>query len=265
MKKPKVSIITITYNRSEFISQAIESVLAQGFIDFEYIILDDASNDNTSAIVKEFSKNDSRIKYHRNDSNLGISKARNKAMSLSTGDYIAILDSDDVWFDGNKLLKQINFFEKNKECVLLGTQVNTIDKDGKLLSKYEYPLSDVEIRKGILWRNPFINSSTVFLKDIATSCEGYDEGLVIGEEYDLWLKMGLKGGMFNLSDYCVNYRIHGSNESVLKRWRGAVDTYKIIKRYKYKYPRYPLSLLKAYARIIYSLHLMLVDKIKYCK
>jgi len=265
MSKPKISIITITYNREKFLQQAIESVLGQDFIDFEYIILDDASTDDTQEIIKNFSKIDSRIKYFCNKKNLGISKSRNRALNLSNGEYVAILDSDDVWSDAAKLKKQIDFLEKNKECVLLGTQVSIIDVEGKYLGKYNYPTSDCQIRKGMLWRNPFINSSTVFSREVASSCLGYNDDLLIGEEYDLWLKIGAIGKMFNLADYCVDYRIHGGNESVLKRWCGAIDTYKIIKQYKHKYPNYLSALLKSYARIVYSIFLIIIDKIRYKK
>jgi glycosyltransferase involved in cell wall biosynthesis len=92
---PKVSVIIITYNRADLLSRAINSVLFQDYQDFELLIIDDASTDNTSEIVRAF--NDNRIKYYLNEKNLGIAKSRNKGISLAVGEYIAMLDSDDYW------------------------------------------------------------------------------------------------------------------------------------------------------------------------
>ncbi|KKT73909.1 MAG: Glycosyl transferase family 2, partial [Microgenomates group bacterium GW2011_GWA2_44_7] len=126
-----ISIITITRNRAGFISEAIESALEQSFPDWELIVIDDASEDNTREIVEEYIVRDSRIKYFRNDEHLRISKSRNKALSLALGEYVAVLDSDDVWSDRDKLKKQYGFLEGNKDYVLIGGGVIVIDEYGK--------------------------------------------------------------------------------------------------------------------------------------
>ena len=125
-----ISIIILTYNRAGFISEAIKSALEQSFSDWELIIIDDASQDNTREIAEDYAKKDSRIKYFRNDEHLRISKSRNKALGLARGEYVAVLDSDDVWSDRDKLKKQYEFLERNKDYVLVGGGVIVIDEFG---------------------------------------------------------------------------------------------------------------------------------------
>ena len=125
---PEISIITITYNRAGFISKAIESAKKQSFSNWEMLILDDNSNDNTEIIAKTFTNKDKRIKYYKNSLALGISKNRNLGLSLSRGKYIAILDSDDYWIDKDKLQKQFDFLENNPDYVLIGSNIRIVDE-----------------------------------------------------------------------------------------------------------------------------------------
>lgn len=113
MLEPLVSIVMPAYNASKFISESIESVLKQTYKNWELIIVNDCSKDNTEEIIKSYSNNDSRIKYYNQKTNLGISEARNKAIIEAKGEYIAFLDSDDLW-KKRKLEEQIKFMEEKK-------------------------------------------------------------------------------------------------------------------------------------------------------
>src|SRR3989344_8883541 len=177
MDKNLISIITITRNRAGFISEAIESALEQSFPDWELIVIDDASEDDTREIVEEYIVRDSRIKYFRNDERLYISKSRNKALGLAQGEYVAVLDSDDVWSDRDKLKKQYEFLERNKDYVLVGGGVIVIDEFGKETRRYFNRESDENIRGKILFQNQFAHSSVMFKRDVALKVGGYDENL----------------------------------------------------------------------------------------
>ncbi|MGB4386964.1 MAG: glycosyltransferase family 2 protein, partial [Caldicoprobacterales bacterium] len=107
-----VSIITPAYNCEKYIGETIESVLKQSYENWELIIVDDCSTDNTKSVVEEYIKRDKRIKYYSLDVNSGAAVARTKAMELASGEYIAFLDSDDLWMP-NKLEKQISFMKAN--------------------------------------------------------------------------------------------------------------------------------------------------------
>lgn len=112
-RKPFVSIIMPSYNSSDYIKQSIESVLAQDYQNWELLITDDCSIDNTLSVIRKFEENDERIKVFENKINSGSGVSRNYSISMAKGKYIAFLDSDDLWRP-NKLTKQIDFMESNK-------------------------------------------------------------------------------------------------------------------------------------------------------
>ena len=240
---PSISIIIITHNRAGFISEAIESALGQSFSDRELIIIDDASSDNTREIAENYAKKDGRIRYFRNNERLHISKSRNKALGLARGEYVAVLDSDDVWSDRDKLKKQYEFLERNKDYVLVGGGVIVIDEFGKETRRYFNRESDEDIRWKILFQNQFAHSGVMFRREAALKAGGYDDSLNIGEDYDLWLKLGTLGKMANLKEYLLKYRVHGGNIT-LKRIEALKNNIAIIRKYKNRYPNYYL----AYAR-----------------
>ncbi|WP_244943914.1 glycosyltransferase family 2 protein [Siminovitchia fortis] len=128
-----VSIIMPAYNSGEFIGLAIESVIGQTYPNWELLVIDDCSTDNTEEIVRRYISQDSRVRYHKLDENSGAAVARNKAIDLAKGKYIAFLDSDDIWFP-EKLFKQINFMEKNGYNFTC-TSYTKIDEQGNYLNK----------------------------------------------------------------------------------------------------------------------------------
>lgn len=133
MKKGLVSVITPTYNCANFIGETIESVQEQTYHQWEMIIVDDCSTDNTKEIVEKYIKEDNRIKYFCLENNSGTAVARNKAMELANGEYIAFLDSDDIWLE-EKLKKQLEFM-KGHEIAFSCTSYEQIDESGKTLNK----------------------------------------------------------------------------------------------------------------------------------
>ena len=125
MRKNLVSIITPMYNSEKFIEATIKSVINQTYKDWEMIIVDDCSTDNSPNIVKPYVENDSRIKYIRVEFNQGVSHARNLALKQASGQFIAFLDSDDIWNE-KKLEKQINFMN-DKGCAITFTSYELIN------------------------------------------------------------------------------------------------------------------------------------------
>jgi glycosyltransferase involved in cell wall biosynthesis len=252
LNNPKVSVVTVTFNRQDFIREAIESVLAQSFTNWELIIVDDASTDNTKSVVDEYIAKDSRIRYFKNEKNLGIAKTRNKGLELARGEYIAPLDSDDVWLDKNKLQKQVEFLDINQDYALLGGGIMHIDAKSKNIKKVLYPVYDSTIRNIILQFNPFPQSSLLYRKKVALECGGYSENYKICDDYDLWLKMGLKHKFTNIPQVLAGYRVHGTNITHTKRLTTAREILEIVRLYRKDYGRAFLGILKAYIRIILS-------------
>ncbi len=177
-----MSIITALYNCEEYISETINSVLSQNYEKWELLIVDDCSTDNSVEIVKEFIEKDSRIKLYELKRNSGVSVARNKAIEMAKGKYIAFLDSDDLWLP-DKLEKQISFM-KETNVALTYSAYNVIDEDGHT--------------RGVFIPPPKV-TYTDLLKTCSIGCSTavYDAGKLgkhylkkVGhEDYALWLKL----------------------------------------------------------------------------
>ncbi len=236
----KVSIQMCTYNRAHYIKQAIDSVLSQTFTNWELLILDDCSTDNTESVLAEYLK-DPRIKYIKNSENLGINKNRNKALSFSTGEYVAVLDSDDYWIDSNKLSDQIQFLDNHKDYALIGTDMIIVNEEGTMLKKVTYPSSNFAIHKLLLLKNLFCHSSVIYRRQEIIDLGSYDESLPIWEDYDLWIRIGLKYKYANLNTYSTAYRKHTSQSNSKKIKVGRDTQAHIVRTYKNSYNGYILA------------------------
>ena len=156
---PLVSVVMTSYNRSKLINRAILSVINQSYQNWELIIVDDASTDNTPTILKEWTNKEKGIKVVINKKNLwrqyGLSPNLNKGIDLSKGKYIARLDDDDYWIDKDKIKKQVEFLENNPDYVVCGGGAIVEDGSGKEIFRYLKNEKDEDIRQRALFSNPF--------------------------------------------------------------------------------------------------------------
>ncbi len=243
---PLVSINIITKNRSELLQKTLKSVLKQNYTNWELVLIDDGSTDETETMVRSLYP-DPRINYNKNPISLGISKARNQALTLSKGEYIAVLDSDDEWGHEDKLGRQVSFLNENKEHLLVGTYAHKIDINGSVIGEIINKEDDESIRISFLKQNQFCHSS-VLMRRISEI--KYDETLRIWEDYDLFLRLGTQGKLANLPEKLTRYRIHGNNISRSAGVRGALLHIKLMHKYKEFYPRYVQALLYGSLRVI---------------
>jgi len=250
---PKISIITTTRNRADFIAKAIESVLKQSFTDWELLILDDDSNDATEAIVASYMTNDSLIKYYKNSPYLGISKNRNKGLTLALGKYLAVLDSDDFWLDKDKLQKQYDFLEKNPDYVLIGSNIKIIDEKGNLIKNSNFAAENCDIRKKILRDNQIPHSSVMIRKEAVNKINGYDNNLSCVEDLDLFLKLGQLGKIKNLPEVTTAYTRHSAGISQQRKMTMAWNHLKIVLKNFNQYPNWVKAILWAKLRLIKSI------------
>lgn len=254
----KVSVIIVTYNRADFLSRAINSVLLQDFKDFELLIIDDASTDKTESVVSNF--NDCRIKYFKNEKNLGISKSRNKGVCLANGEYVAMLDSDDYWLSKDKLTKQVYILESDQSIGIVGTAILCEDERGKFLKKDVFKSEDLSIRRKILLKNQFAQSSVLFRMEAFIFSGGYDENLSVCEDLDLWLKIGLRYKFFNINIPMTAYTIHSNGVSNGNK-KIILATDFVIKKYNKKYKNYFLARFKTFFRICYFYYKIFIAKV----
>lgn len=244
---PLVSIMMTTFNRENLIVEAIKSVLGQTYQNWELLILDDASTDNTSKVVDGFAFHDQRIKYLPTPQNLGITKNRNRGLKLANGKYIAVLDSDDVWIDSTKLAEQVTAFAGDPSLVVAGTFTKLIKEDGVPFQDYTFATTDQKIRQKILVRNQFTHSSVMMSADAITKTKGYQP--LLAEDLELFLQLGKYGTFCNLPIFATAHRVHGNsaNDHGIKM-STAVHT--IIKRHRKNYPNYYKALLISYIRLL---------------
>ncbi len=236
---PLVSILMLTYNRAHFIGEAIASVLAQTYSNFELIIIDDGSTDDTASVVGDF--NDSRIKYIKEPTNLGLVVRRRESLAQATGEYVAVLDSDDSWTSKDKLQQQVTFMEEHGDCVVVGTFITLIDETGKEIKRTTYRVTDKEIRNNFLLRNQFAHSSTVMRTALLKTIPGYR--FTLSEDLDLFMQLGTIGTLANLPSYLTAYRVHNISESS-KKLALIEEVLKIIKLHQSSYPKYMEAWLK---------------------
>ena len=180
---PLVSVIIPTCNREKIITRAIDSVFAQTYRDFEIVVLDDGSRDNTKAVVQAYGP---KVHYFYQD-NKGIAGARNAGMHQTAGDYIAFLDSDDYWLPG-KLERQIALFSEHPEYGMVGCQCGSVQIDGAYREKNR-PGKSGWILYDLFNKNFIRTSSAVITRACLEKVGGFDESLREGEEYDYWLRI----------------------------------------------------------------------------
>ncbi|MFO7665038.1 MAG: glycosyltransferase [Desulfobacterales bacterium] len=186
-KKPTVSVIIPSYNRGWILKEAVDSVLSQEFRDFELIVVDDGSEDNTSDILYSYGN---RIKVIR-QKNKGVSSARNKGINSSSGNYIAFLDSDDLWLP-KKLSTQVAFFENNSDALICQTEEIWL-KNVKRVNpgKRHKKVSGFFFEKSL--ELCMVSPSAVMMKRSFFDVVGlFDEKLPACEDYDMWLRVNCR-------------------------------------------------------------------------
>jgi glycosyltransferase involved in cell wall biosynthesis len=211
---PKVSVLMPAYNAEKYIGEAIESILAQTFKDFELIIIDDCSMDKTWEIIQEYAKKDARIIPFKNESNLGIAGNRNKLIGLSKGKYIAWQDADDISMP-NRLKHQYEFMETNKEVGICGGWLEFFnDKDQSGVRKYKE--KDEDLRKNIFRFSPVAQGGALLRKSVLDEVGYYDLNYPLAEDLDMSFRIGKKYKFSNLQELVLKYRENVSGATFTK-------------------------------------------------
>ena len=206
MSIPFLSVIMPVYNAGDFVAQAIQSILGQSYEDFELIIINDGSSDNSKAVIKSY--DDNRIKYFENEKNSGIVFSRNKGLKLAKGEYIGMFDADDIAYP-EKFEEQINFLEQNKDFGMVGSWAKFINEEGKRLpGSWKLKASPDMIPAIMLFKNYFLQSAVLYRKECISKFS-FRVGFDILEDYLIWLEIIGEYKAWNLQKYLVDYRVHG--------------------------------------------------------
>ena len=198
-----ISVIIPVYNKERYLSNAIESIINQSYNDWEIVLVDDCSTDNSAKIISKYTAAHPNIIYHKQDKNGGAAVARNTALTLAKGRYVAFLDADDEWLP-NKLEKQLDFMAINNAAISC-TALECIDEDGKPLNSVRPVIKEISYK--FLLKNTMIATSTVIVDRNKTG----DFQMPLrrrGQDYATWLKL-LRSGerCFGLNEVLTKYRV----------------------------------------------------------
>jgi cellulose synthase/poly-beta-1,6-N-acetylglucosamine synthase-like glycosyltransferase len=202
---PKVSVLMSVLNGREFLRPAVDSVLAQSFGDFEFIIIDNASRDDTPAILDSYA--DARIVRLRNDRVLSLTQSLNKGLQVARGDYVARLDADDVAAPA-RFARQVELLDRDPGIVLAGCAVRVIDEHGRVTGRIDPPATPGGLRDAFAYSNPIVHSSAMFRRETVGAVGGYPEIYVYAQDLALWLKLAERGEIGMVAEPLVDLREH---------------------------------------------------------
>lgn len=211
INKVRVSVVMPIYNCEKYVTNSINSVLNQTFRDFEFIILDDASTDNTLSIINDFAKKDKRIVLRRNRNNLGVTKSLNKALKYVKGEYVIRMDGDD-WSHPSRFVKQVNLMDRNPDVVVSGSYIWVCDSNLNIKQVRKYNVKDSEIRNKLFRYSPFAHPATIWRTDVIKK-EKYNERIKYGQDYELYFRVGRHGKFMNIPRPLLKLRMHASSIS----------------------------------------------------
>jgi glycosyltransferase involved in cell wall biosynthesis len=210
--EPKISVVMSVYNGDKYLQEAVDSILNQTFKDFEFIIINDGSTDDTREILESY--NDPRIVLIHQE-NIGLTKSLNKGIALAKGEYIARQDADDLSMP-ERLEKQLAFLEKHNKIALLGTAIKSIDHQGIYLKMTKFPRNHSSIQKIMKHENCFYHGSVMFKRHCFIEAGGYREIFSTSQDYDLWLRFAEKFEVANLLTPLYKYRFNRQSISFKK-------------------------------------------------
>jgi glycosyltransferase involved in cell wall biosynthesis len=212
---PLVSIVLPVKDGAQYIADAIDSLLAQTFSDFELIVIDDGSTDQTAQIVKGYT--DSRVSLVSQE-NQGVAKAANKGFALAKGKYITRHDHDDISLP-TRIEKQVQFLEAYPECGMVGSWARIWNGETPTNKLHCHPTSPGEITFALLFNAPFVNASCLFRREVLEWSRGYseDESRIPPEDYEFFSRICQKFDLANIPEYLMIYReVPNSQSSAIR-------------------------------------------------
>lgn len=216
-KEPIVSVIMPVYNAEKYLEQALTSIMGQSFREFEYIVINDGSSDESAAILEAYARRYKAIKLFYQE-NRGIIRSLNRGLEMAAGRYVARMDADDVSLP-QRLERQVAFLERHPNCVLLGTWADIQIEDGLPDRIHSHPAHDPALRWNLLFDTPFVHSSVMIRRDAVRTVGGYAENLPprSPEDFELWSRLAKDHEVANLPEVLHIYRETTGSYSRIER------------------------------------------------
>jgi len=205
---PTVSVVMPVYNAERYVAEAVESILAQTFTDFEFIIIDDGSTDASLSILQHYAKRDERIRLTSRP-NTGVVRAMNEGMSQARAKYVARMDADDISLP-ERLAREVAFLEGNPDCVAVGCRVMMIDADGDPIRKWPVHECHEEIDRANLesFGSSIVHPTVLMRRDEVAAAGAYNIAFQYASDMDLFLRLAERGRLANLPEVLLKYRLH---------------------------------------------------------
>ena len=208
VENPLVSVIMPVYNGRRYVKEAVDSVLAQTFTNFEFIIVDDGSNDGTDEILRQYAAADKRIRIITR-TNQGVTRSLNEGLAVATGTLIARMDADDISMP-TRFEKQVRFLDAHSEHVLVGCRCLLVDPDGfPICEKRDIALHHEQIDRSLLkmmW--PLVHPAVMMRASAIKQIGNYDPRYRTNQDHDLFLRLAEVGKLANLPEILLRYRQH---------------------------------------------------------
>lgn len=224
--EPLVSVIMPVYNAEKYLSKSINSIIGQTYEAWELIIIDDGSKDHSSEIIRSY--NDSRIRVYTHKKNKGVSPARNHAIRLAKGKYLAMQDADDISLP-KRLECQVKYLEKNSKVGLIGSNYEVISDSDEVIDETNVFTDPKDLKISIVCSNQF-GQGTVMLRRELLNEESYDENFRLGEDYDLWTRLAHITKIANIKNVLYQWRYHESSTWIGNRTEMQKHVQKVIDR-----------------------------------
>jgi glycosyltransferase involved in cell wall biosynthesis len=205
-----ISVVMPVYNRSDLVSEAIQSIQRQTLSDFEFIIVDDGSNDGTADVLSSFAKTDTRIVLVTHSTNLGLVAALNTGCKAAAGDFIAIMHSDDIALP-QRLQLQTKYLSSQPQIGILGSAIEYIDADNKPIGQDRYPGEPALAGWNMFFYNSLAHPAVMFRRTVVETAHFYQEGIIGVEDFDLWMRALRFTRIASLPDVLLQYRRWGSS------------------------------------------------------
>lgn len=209
MKNVKVSVVMAVYNGAEVIRTTVDSILSQTFRNFEFIIVDDCSRDDTVKITE--SCRDPRIILIKNSANSGQTKSLNTGLKAARGEYVARTDAGDISFP-QRLEKQVAFLDKHPDVAVLGTSAIRYNEEGRIIDVVHMPTTERAIRQRLLVTTPLVHVSVMMRKDVIIPMGGYDDDFYVLADYELWSRLIINGcKLANIKEVLAGYMVSSAS------------------------------------------------------
>ena len=205
---PVISVLMPVFNCEAYVAEAVDSVLAQTFRDYEFLIVDDGSTDRSGRLLEDFATRDQRIRLISRP-NTGITRALNEMIGLARGKYLARMDADDVCV-ADRFARQADYLDSHPECVVVGSRVMLMDPYGSPVARSGHSLTHREIDRELMTRSGWavVHPSVMMRRDAVVAVGGYDERWRHCEDHDLFLRLAEVGRVANLHEVLLWYRRH---------------------------------------------------------